>query len=312
MRKLVALCLVLFSACAQPPSISDQLAVTLNAYETTTPAPTAAQPDGLISSFETPIPTPTPYAYTIASGDTLSEIAQKLNVSLDALLAANPNVDPNALPIGHTILIPSSPSNPAGESTPTPLPLPVKQISCRPQVDGGMWCFILILNDSEFFAEDFSAQVTLIDSGGKTLASQRAYPPLNILPPNTALPLSVFFAPGIPSNATPQVRILTGIQLLPGDARYLPATIQNTLVQVDGSGLSAQAAGRVLLASSSSAAKVVWVAAVAYDLQGEVVGVRRWESSSGLPAGGSLPFSFMIASIGGKIERVDFAVEARP
>src|SRR5258708_2151449 len=175
-----------------------------------------------------------------------------------------------------------------------------------------MWCFILNLHDSEFFAEDFSAQVTLIDSGGKTLASQRAYPPLNILPPNTALPLSVFFAPGIPSNATPQVRILTGIQLLPGDARYLPATIQNTLVQVDGSGLSAQAAGRVLLASSSSAAKVVWVAAVAYDLQGEVVGVRRWESSSGLPAGGSLPFSFMIASIGGKIERVDFAVEARP
>jgi len=28
--------------------------------------------------------------------------------------------------------------------------------------------------------------------------------------------------------------------------------------------------------------------------------------------GGSLPFEFIVSSIGGKIERVEFAVEARP
>jgi hypothetical protein len=54
------------------------------------------------------------------------------------------------------------------------------------------------------------------------------------------------------------------------------------------------------------------VAATAYDDAGRVVGVRRWESNTMLNAGASLPFEFMISSIGGKIARVEFAVEARP
>jgi hypothetical protein len=54
------------------------------------------------------------------------------------------------------------------------------------------------------------------------------------------------------------------------------------------------------------------VAATAYDDAGNVVGVRRWEWGDGLAAGGSLPFEFMLSSIGGKISRVEFAVEARP
>jgi hypothetical protein len=54
------------------------------------------------------------------------------------------------------------------------------------------------------------------------------------------------------------------------------------------------------------------VAATAYNEAGEVVGVRRWEWEDGLAAGGSLPFEFMLSSIGGKISSVDFAVEARP
>jgi hypothetical protein len=56
----------------------------------------------------------------------------------------------------------------------------------------------------------------------------------------------------------------------------------------------------------------VWVAATAYDATGRVVGLRRWEWAEGLSPGGSLPFELMIASLGGRIERVEFAVEARP
>jgi len=51
---------------------------------------------------------------------------------------------------------------------------------------------------------------------------------------------------------------------------------------------------------------------VAYDESGNVIGVRRWESTAGLPAGGGLPFAFMVSSVAGKIARVEFAVEARP
>jgi LysM repeat protein len=277
-----------------------------------TPGATEVKPAGLIVSPETPLPSPTPFTYTIKAGDVMGKIAEKFHVSLDALQQANPDVDPNGMQVGAPLKIPSSPENPTGESTPTPTPFSVEQIACHSTADRGLWCFVLAHNDSSDFMENITAQVTLLDSNDQPVASQTALMPLNILPPNQALPLSVFFAPDVSADVKPQVQILTATRLLPGDERYLPATVQNTLVRVDWGGFSAQVEGRVILPASSKPSREVWVAAVAYDGAGNVIGVRRWESDAGLPAGGSLPFAFTVSSVAGKIERVDFAVEARP
>jgi hypothetical protein len=64
--------------------------------------------------------------------------------------------------------------------------------------------------------------------------------------------------------------------------------------------------------SDAKDARQVWVAATAYDEAGRVVGVRRWEWNDGLAAGGNVPFEFSVFSLGGRIERVELAVEARP
>lgn len=268
-------------------------------------------PEGLVVA-ETPLPSPTPFTYTIQRGDTISSIALKFGVSMDDLQAANPEISPNTMSIGQVIRIPSNPDNPSGEPTPTPAPFTVQQIECYPTADRGMWCFVLAHNDFPDFMENVSAQVTLVDSDGTTLASQTALLPLNILPPNTSLPLAVFFPAEIPFGAKPQVQVLTAIRLLPNDERYLPATISNTLVQVNADGRSARVTGQVILPAEAKAASQVWVTGTAYDGAGRVVGLRRWEWSAGLAAGGSLPFEFMISSLGGKIERIEFAVEARP
>ena len=45
--------------------------------------------------------------YTIQAGDTLFSIAQKFNVTVDAIIAANPGIDPNNLRIGQVICIPT-------------------------------------------------------------------------------------------------------------------------------------------------------------------------------------------------------------
>jgi LysM repeat protein len=248
----------------------------------------------------------------VQRGDTIGSIALKFGVSMDDLQAANPEISPNAMPVGQVLKIPGNPENPSGEPTPTPVPFTLQQIQCYPAVDKGMWCLVLAHNDSSDFMENVSAQVTLVDANGAVIASQTALSPLNVLPPKTSLPLSVFFPPEIPLDATPQVQILTAIRLLPNDERYLPATIHNTVVQVDEDGRSARIGGEVLLPSQGKAARQVWVAGTAYDEAGNVVGVRRWESSTGLSSGGNLPFEFMIASAGGRIAQVEFAVEARP
>ncbi len=311
MRKTILICFLLLAACAPQTSSAMPIASKLQPYKTITPSATASGPDGLVVSFETPLPSPTPFVYVVAAGDTLSQIAEKFNVSLDVLMAANPNVDPNSMSLGQKLNIPSNPRNPTDESTPTPVPFPVQQIACYPTSDRGMWCFVLVHNDSNDFMENITAQVSLT-SNGQTISSQTALLPLNILPPNSSMPLTVFFAPDVPTSAKPQAQILTGIRLLSGDERYLPATLQNTLVQVDWSGLSAQVSGQVILPANSKPAKLIWVAAVTYDESGRVTGVRRWESNAGPSAGGSLPFAFMVSSVAGKISRVDFAVEARP
>jgi murein DD-endopeptidase MepM/ murein hydrolase activator NlpD len=248
----------------------------------------------------------------VKSGDTISSIALKFGVSMDDLQAANPEIPPNAMSIGQVIRIPSNPDNPSGEPTPTPAPFTVRQIGCHPTANQGMWCFVLVHNDLPDPLENVSAQISLVNADNTSLASQTAFMPLNILPANTSLPMTAYFPPEIPNNARPQVQILTAIRLLPGDERYLPASVNNTLVQVDADGLSARVNGQVFLPSNTSNASQVWVAATAYDESGDVVGVRRWEWQDGLASGGNLPFDFMISSIGGIISRVDFAVEARP
>ena len=53
-------------------------------------------------------PCPGGFYYTIRSGDTLYNISQRYNISLQRLISANPGINPNRLEIGQVICIPSS------------------------------------------------------------------------------------------------------------------------------------------------------------------------------------------------------------
>jgi hypothetical protein len=242
----------------------------------------------------------------------MSGIAFKFGISVDELVAINPDVSPNSMSIGTELKIPSNTTDPADAPTPIPVPATVEQITCHPTADRGMWCFVLVHNDTQTMIENLSAQVTLQDVEGDSLDSSPALSSLNILPPGDSLPLMVFFPPEIPSDAKPLAQLLTGIHLQPDDPRYLPATLHNTLALIDSSGRVAQVSGTVRLPEDAQPARLVWMAAVAYDEFGIVVGVRRWASEAGVIPGGSLEFAFEVSSLAGEIERVEFVVEAKP
>jgi LysM repeat protein len=313
MKRAILSFSLLLAACApQTVSQTPRPIEPLVPYATRTSSATPEQPEGLVVSFETPLPSPTPFVYEVQAGDTFGSISLRFGVSLDLLIAANPDVSPNSMSVGTQLRIPSDPDNPTGAPTSTPVPAPVKQVECFPTTDQGMWCFVLVHNDTVAVIENVSAQVSLVDADGQTLVSALALPPLNILPVDSSMPLIVFFPPIVPVDARPQTQLLTGIQLGPGDERYLPVSLHNTLSQVDRSGRNALVSGTLRLPEDTAAAGLAWVAAVAYDESGRIVGVRRWESTAGIVPGGSLPFSFEVSSLGGEIERVEFVVEARP
>ena len=301
--------MILLTSCGRTAPNSSAPAA-LTPYLTLTPSPTASPELGLVTT-EAILPSPTPFTYTIQAGDTMSELAQKFGVPLDALIAANPQVSPNAMPIGAALRIPTDQNNPTGESTPTPVPFVISQIQCYPTLDNGMWCFALARNDSSDALENLSARISLHSADGGLLAAQDAIPPLNVIPPHTSLPLTVFFPPPVPADARPRAQILSATILAPGDARYLNASLANPLTEIASDGRTARVSGQVSLPAESVPAKTVWVAAVAYDAAGRVVGFRRWEGS-GLQPGGSLPFDLTVASLGSRVTRVEVFVEARP
>jgi LysM repeat protein len=304
MRNLILTCAFLITACtsASPQSISKD---SLKPYLTATPGVTPTP--NVIVIAETAVPTSTPLVYKIKSGDTLSQLAEKFKISQDALRAANPDVSPNSMPVGATLLIPDSSDALAAASTPTPVPAPVTQTVCHPTADNGLWCFALIQNNTPDILENVSAQITLLDESNSVLASQTAFMPLDIIPPNSSLPVYVLF-PNTTASANTQVQILSAIQS--SASRYLPATLHNTIAQIDWNGLTAQVSGQVFLPAESIAATQVWVAAVTYDKTGQVVGVKRWEGGAIQP-GGSIPFSFLVSSLGSEIDAVEFTVEAQ-
>ena len=78
-----------------------------------TTAPTAAPtpvPTAVATALPTPVPTPTvapaQQTYVVAANDTLTSIAARFGVTVQALMAANNLADPNALSIGQVLVIP--------------------------------------------------------------------------------------------------------------------------------------------------------------------------------------------------------------
>jgi len=306
MRNIALILIFILTACASQTlqhSLNNSLEPYLTATRGLTPTPNLVIP-------ETPLPTAdaTPLLYTIKAGDTFSQLAQQFKISQDDLRAANPDVSPNSMTIGATLLIPNSSNAFSSASTPTPVPAPVTQTVCHPAADNGLWCFALIQNNTPDILEHVSAQITLLDENKNVLASQTAFTPLDIIPANSSLPVYVFF-PNISSTANIQVQLLSAIQS--GNSRYLPAALNNTIAQIDWNGLTAHLSGQIFLPAESTAATQVWVAAVAYDKAGRVVGVKRWEGGAIQP-GGVIAFSFLVSSLGSAIDAVEFVVEARP
>lgn len=251
--------------------------------------------------------------YTIAQGDTFTRIAERFGVSVADLQSANPGIAPNALTIGMTIRIPTGPQDALTVvPTPTPAPLQINQVDCFPVMGGGMWCFALIENPYPAPLENIAVQVRLVNAQGEIVAEQVVVTPLNILYPTRRMPVAAYFPPPLANDLQPRVQVISSTILLPIDQRYLPAEAQNITARVNWSGRSAQVTGSVVLLGNSAAASQVRLAAVVYDLQGHVVGVRRVELNSGLEPGVRLPFDFEVGSLGGVIAQVDVLVEALP
>lgn len=118
----------------------------LNLWEANRTIPRAAVPTAVptlnapaktqvAATVTAPTKTPTPanlQKYTVQSGDTLSEIARKFDVSVDDIKALNSLPNPDVLSEGQVLRIPGSPLTP----TPTRVPIPTSTRAPLPVITG--------------------------------------------------------------------------------------------------------------------------------------------------------------------------------
>ena len=272
-----------------------------------------------------PSPTPTPRTHQVKKGEDLGGIAYQYRVTVPELMAANPKVNPNAMSVGTLLTIPpsktqmptASPNPSAPSPSLTPIPLETGQLRCIRDQSQGIWCFLPVRNNQTFTLESISAVFQLASSGGALPLTRTAFLPLDLLPPGETLPLAAYFTPqeaqslnGPFQASSTLLTALTGAD----NGRYIDTQLENEKVMISADGLSAAISADVRLKPEDAKAKRVWVAVVAYDAQGQVVGIRRWENGSGqvLQNGAALPVAVNIYSVSGSINKVSLIAEARP
>ena len=284
------------------PTRAPILAGSLQPYHS--PVPSLTPLPSTPAPTQTPLPTPTPHLYQVAGGDTMGSIALEFGISTNDLIAANPDVPPSSMSVGQELIIPDGGTEePIALPTIQPLALKISPPHCYPTLSGGVWCFVPVQNESDAVVESISAEIRLYDEGGRLLASEIAFALLDRLPAGEKMALLAFFA-DMPANVSADATLLTAFESPKEDVLYLPASLQNVFTQIAWDGMSAEVSGEVLVEGSASQ---IWILAIAYDENGKIVGVRRWESVDGEKS-----FNLTVASLGSVVERIELIVEAKP
>lgn len=300
---------------AQPPAVTPYL--TEPPARTTSPTATHAPTPTL-----PPLPTPTPYLHTVVQGDTMIGIAVYFGISYDELSLANPEVNPNFLSVGTQLVIPLPEDDPGGEAQPEETvpevqPLETGRVACYPLRTGGLWCYLPVANSLPSAAENIAGIVRLYNQQGEEVASQAAHSLLNLLPSGRSMPLAAFFAPPVPKWENAQGQLTSADAANQSESRYLPAEVLNLgSLPTSQDGLGVAVSGSLVFSLNEGedgqlpTLGYAWVLVTAFDADGVIVGVRRWEAPAD-QIGPELNFDIPVFSLGKPIESFEVLIEAR-
>ncbi len=251
--------------------------------------------------------TPTPFLHTVALRETISDIALRYGVSMDAIIAANPGVNPNAMVVGMQLVIPGMKGTPGGEQQAASVQ--VSEPACLPASRGGWWCTAWVQNDHDIDVSSVSVTFTLADATGGQLAVLNTPTLLEWLPPSGRIPAAAYFPPPIQPESKVTAVLGSAVAMDAAAGRFSPVGIQTGQITVDGR--LAQIPGLVTLpAESPSEIRTIWLAALAYDREGNLVGARRVEIPTAGGDGGETEFIIYVYSASPDIDRVEVLAEA--
>ena len=286
------------------------------------PSPTLLRPTSLppyrpTPTTPTPTLTPTPIVHVVQQGETLSSIAARYGVSVEALQVVNGIENPLLLQVGQELVIPTGeePVSPGGGlllPTPTPLPIGVRGVGFYETPVGSLDCYGEVVNTTPYTVTNVLVRVTLFDAGGNALLTGEAFAATDFLFPSgrapyDRAPFRILFLSPPEAFASHQVTVLRGEVAGALAADYVPLAVSN--VAGAPSAPQFEVRGEVRNADPEQTAKRVVVVVTTYDGEGRVNGFRqRMLETEGLAPGQTMPFQFLITTYGGS--PADFSVVA--
>jgi LysM repeat protein len=280
-------------------------------WESPTVSPTWMFPTPAVSWTPTIVPTGTPSQYTIREGDTLGSISAKTGVSVEAILEANPGLNPNALPIGKVILIPApATKTPESQPSPTPVALQIGPGRCFLQTGGGKWCLALIANPGSNPVTSVMARFSLYaDVTAAPSASHEVALPLSVLPAGMRMVAAAFFPPEEAAETILRVELTAAIQT-PSAPEILPVEIlsQTSASLTDGLEVGADFQ---IDPKASSPAKYVDAVLILLDSSGEPIGFRVEKIEGDFPPGKIRHLTLCAYILGGQLDSFQLVIQAR-
>jgi len=312
------MCQIILVACGLLLSGCVAIGATLTTVPTQTLLPrpglestATGPPPATVSAVETAGPTPTPFSHIIVEGDSLLGIALQYGVELNDLLLANPGANPRFLTVGSTLVVPFGGAQ-GPIPTATPRPVELSSVNCYAVLTGELWCFLMAGLAEGPPVEGVVGLVTLVGTGGRPLRTEPAFSPLNLLLPESDLPLVAYFAPPVPEYAAVVASLISAVSAGNPEGRYMAVEVIEPETTISEDKLTGTVLG-VLSVNSPADRELDWLRLVAlgFDSRGQIVGFTALDpAEAGLPNQG-FPFEIEVASLGPPIARVALLVEAR-
>ncbi|MEO1668324.1 MAG: LysM domain-containing protein [Chloroflexota bacterium] len=260
-----------------PPSALPPVTITVFDDITDTPLPTR-QSIVQLPQQGAPPPDPTPLRYTVKADDTLLEIAINYDLTLEALMLANPSIDPRALQIGQELVIPVPGQTTGGVNLP-PVPLPVNPASCYPTATDSVLCMGIVGNDTAGPVEQVRLEVSIMDVQGIVIRTATAIVEQSYIEPGGSAPYRVLFN-GVDDSAvaTVSVRLIAAMASDTVAERFAPLVIEDASLVQD-------ARQYTFTATVSTAGRTAQSPRLVLTLlgdEGQVYGYRIWDGDTPL------------------------------
>ncbi|MGH2537305.1 MAG: LysM peptidoglycan-binding domain-containing protein [Candidatus Promineifilaceae bacterium] len=247
----------------------------------------------------TPGPTATPAVYAIQPGDTLYGVADANGISLEQLLALNPDVQPGEIVlIGQNIVIPPRPTAaPAGAlAAALPTSLAVVDVRLVETVSGALWALGEVENQGETAAEAGQVEVLLLDQDEEVQATATTWSAPAYLGPGMRGPFGLQFSQAPEGALRPVARVVKGGAPAYLDGRLFALQITSAVLSLEGELVRVKAE---LANSAPGAGQGILLVITLYDGQGRVVGFREQQIEASLQPSETLGVEAEMAPLGG-------------